>query len=670
MALILTQDCKLEAALLLEKSMLPEAVASVFPRICSDARLIALPTAEERMTGQNLKALAAFEQLINLDLLSEQASELISFSPDIEENLYELIPKSGFDDFRLSVHELVGNHPDGLAMATFLGKFARTEIEKRMGEEQVSKLKKDASTKVEQPIITWVFNFLREHITRVQTDPTLTACITPYCIAIGHLRALTEPKYQTKYHQEIALSVIREKEGREDESPEVERFAGELLVQLRRAARLINIEGATQEEILNPISQDGMLSWDARAAQFIARLGDTGRENAAKLRSLSRERWATFCSAKGEERNQALAAVWSLCWADMSARVTPLPFAYGLARVLWLDVVKPRLERERYKPSALVFRVHEEAISAHTPGGQLQRHQGDILVNHRNEKVSDLRRIEPLKKVPALELRVLPQILRKGSKLLGTLNAYRLLHLEVSLGHQHALDDKNKDVRALRFEGGWEALAEAAGIEGNSRAITEVHAIIAAQAHLCFVSPDGSYGNLLSYEVRPATGHHRGRISLILGDALLPDFIFSPGFFGNGRSAREARRLVPMLPLPPLVGRPNDKGAQVNLQLRLLAEMRRRATEFYEEGGVLLSSYELENFAKEATLPLTTLRKVIDRWTQDGEDGPALLELIEEDRYTLGKTHVDARNFIAEAGREEIQGKEAGLKSRELDRKR
>lgn len=492
--------------------------------------------------------------------------------------------------------------------------------------------------------------------------------IAPYCIALGHLEPLINSKHPNLTHQLIAENVLRFLTEKEPEGRDVDELSRYLLEHTRKALEVIDLKSATLEQLLDLPEQDGMLLWDARAANYLDLFKKEGATQAESLRTKARERWTSY-KTKHQEKVAIHEStdVWSVCWANTKDEnaVTPLKFIWVLAKVLWLDVV----QRYRAKPRALVFPVLKEAIDAHTPGGELQRHQGDnILVNHRNEKVSDLRRVEPLKKVPALELRVLPQILRKGSKLLGTLNAYRLLHLEVSLGHQHALDDNNKDVRALRFEGGWEALAEAAGIPHNKS--DEVHAIIAAQAHLCFVSPDGSYGNLLSYEVRPARRNQRGRVSLILGDALLPDFIFSPGFFGNSRAAREARRLVPMLPLPPLIGRPNDQGAQVNLQLRILAEMRKRAAELYQEGGILLSRNQLEEFAKDATLPLATLSKVIDRWTKDGDDGNALLEVTEENRYTLGKTYVDARNFIAKAGEEEIQGKEAGLKSRELDRKR
>lgn len=476
------------------------------------------------------------------------------------------------------------------------------------------------------------------------------------------------------------VRLVLEEEEYSDSEP-IDRLARALMPHLFQFGKQATLE---LEELsnLDQLTEDGMVWLDSLAAQYIDReLKD--RDFSKKYRERSRARlskfkdekettfeslrvlfrpWLPKFYLKGEELQEEPSKDHS--WINF---FTP-EYVLVFARTLWTNTVEPRLNRERAKPRALVFPVLKEAIDAHTPGGQLQHHQGsNILVNHRGELVAPLKRIEPLK-VPTLELSVLPQILRKGSKLLGTLNAYRLLHLEVSLGHQRALDDI-KDFRALRFEGGWGAVAEAAGIEGNSRAISEVHAIIAAQAHLCWVSPDGTYGNLLSYEVRPARRNQRGRVSLILGDSLLPDFIFSEGFFGNGRKARESRRLVPMLPLPPLVGRDKDKGAQVNLQLRILAEMRQRAGELYQEGGILLSPHQLEEFAKDAALPLATLNKVIERWTKDGDDGPALLELIEDHRYTLGKTHQTAKDFITQAGEEEIKGREAGLKSRELDRK-
>jgi hypothetical protein len=503
------------------------------------------------------------------------------------------------------------------------------------------------------------------------------------CISAMVWMAALNTKDPNPHHFEIVREALS-REGAPQDDDAVDALARELTHQIPAVRKVLKTEEKLMEILSESFmthnswiepSQENMLWIDYRAAQFLDSINL--EDGAEELREAARKRWIEcgerIAATKADKDTAPTSGgyLWSL-WLDPSLEKEGLPpvrFVLYLARLLWKNIVRAKVEKQRNKPKALVFPVLKEAIDAHTPGGQLQRHQGsNILVNHRGELVAPLKRIEPLK-VPTLELSVLPQILRKGSKLLGTLNAYRLLHLEVSLGHQRALDDI-KDFRALRFEGGWGAVAEAAGIEGNSRAISEVHAIIAAQAHLCWVSPDGTYGNLLSYEVRPARRNQRGRVSLILGDSLLPDFIFSEGFFGNGRKARESRRLVPMLPLPPLVGRDKDKGAQVNLQLRILAEMRQRAGELYQEGGILLPPHQLEEFAKDAALPLATLNKVIERWTKDGDDGPALLELIEDHRYTLGKTHQTAKDFITQAGEEEIKGREAGLKSRELDRKR
>ena len=130
----------------------------------------------------------------------------------------------------------------------------------------------------------------------------------------------------------------------------------------------------------------------------------------------------------------------------------------------------------------------------------------------------------------------------------------------------------------------------------------------------------------------------------------------------------ENRILIPWPPAVPLVGRPNEHGAQRALRLRLLIELRKRARELVLNGGVRLTEERWVSLAQEAMLPVSVLQAVIDRWTQDGEDGPAFLKVVDRNSYTIGEAHKEVRDFLEDAGRLAEAGARAGQRS--VQRKR
>jgi len=167
---------------------------------------------------------------------------------------------------------------------------------------------------------------------------------------------------------------------------------------------------------------------------------------------------------------------------------------------------------------------------------------------------------------------------------------------------------------------------------------------------------------MLSYTVTPSGYKKQGQISLILGDMMLPHYVFE--LLGIARRRREARRLIPIVDIPPLIGRPADQGSQANFQMEMMVKFRTHAQEFAEEGGVLIPKDELNKLAKESGLPISILTRVMDRWTQDGLDAPAFLKIIDDNRYALGNSHSNAQDFIIAAGKKEKKGALAAKKSR------
>lgn len=393
-----------------------------------------------------------------------------------------------------------------------------------------------------------------------------------------------------------------------------------------------------------------MLRWDEVFADALDRLGPSGSAAAATVRVVSTQR-SRQLPLPGTA-SPHLGELWRL-WLlplDDDAAETPR-WIHMLARVLWLDMLRPRLVEERRKPAALPGSLFEQLARVQRPGGRLaETSRGIALVDGDGGHVADLRGDM---RVAAVHLEAISAMVRDGARMLGSLNAHRTVRWMVSTAHQRAMEGE-PDARVLMVDGGWSALAELVGAR-SKKAADDIKAIIAAMASLDFPLPDGSTGDLLTRRDRPAVGQRSARVEITLGTALLPHYVHG--------LPKGNRALVPMPALPPLIGRERDHGAQAVLQLQVMAELRRRAKELAAEGYVYLPRSRWEQLAEEASLPAGVLSAVIERWTHDGEDGPAFLALVGHDRYTLSDAHGAIRAFLVDAGKLELEGAEAGRKS-------
>ena len=414
--------------------------------------------------------------------------------------------------------------------------------------------------------------------------------------------------------------------------------------------------GAQVDAWLLASEQAGLLCFDAALADRLDALGQQGSTYAASIRTKSRAAWATSLS-EGHGAGEGVPGLWRL-WLPTLGNLFAL-----VGDALWKGSIRDRALREITNPPGLVVPVMVGLTRLHTRSLRREEKDGKmVLTGPGNEEVAQLGRVEPIT-LPTFELSVVDELITRGLDLLGSVTAHRVLRWEVTEGHRRAMQH-HPDARALRIPGGWSALMRQLGL-ANKRAADEVHAIVTAQAHCAFLLPSGAYGNLLSYSVVPARGQRAGEVTIILGDALLPHYVFElrERFGDASRSAREAQRLVPMVDLPPFVGRDNEHGQQATLSLAIVTEMRARARELVEQGGVRIDAQRFTELGSRSGLPSPLLSRVLDRWTRDGTDAPAFLEKTNRDRYTLGASHAAARTFLLEAGQREQEGSDAGQRS-------
>ena len=462
-----------------------------------------------------------------------------------------------------------------------------------------------------------------------------------------------------KLHLEPVASWLKNKRETNDGAADDERALQRMLDAIERHAPKLVDAAWTQDR---PDAQDhvgtaehnGMLRPDALAADYLGRIGDMGKALAERLRDKSRERWLT--------RIDGIPVDLWLLWVDTDAPWAPA-WLRALLETLWVDVVGPRLERERRNTTALSLPVHRDVTQLCSTVRPRYENGQRTLPLHDGTKIelADPRKTD----LPAIEHDVLESLIERGLSKFGSVTSHRLLRWEVRTATEQWLEGQQQFDK-IHVDGGWQVLAaEHLGLT-SKKAGSEVHAIVAAQAHCMLVLPNGSYGNLLSYWVQAPRGQRRGHIRLTLGDMICPNFVHT---LPRG----DWRRLVPVTELPPLVGRTNEHGPQATLSLAVVRHMREHARELAQDGAVRIPLAQWSTMAISSGLQPHIVVPVIDRWVQDGDDAPAFLTRVDKDAYTLGDAHAPARNFLLDAGERELTASKSGqvsAKRRQQRRKR
>lgn len=465
-------------------------------------------------------------------------------------------------------------------------------------------------------------------------------------------------------------------------------LAAELATELRRARRTLGMDGpppAGAEARRELPDTPGLLWLDEIAARFVEPLGKRGEPVAAAWRRGGAERWAAaFGQHLPEVERPPVEALWRLWLPRAGSRpvpgttwdagaavwdegkttwdhLRPSRFALSLARCLW-----ERMEAERAKPAALIMPVHEAAMSLHCRGLAISTEQGAI-VEATGQRVLSLRLPDEADapELPVIDLAALGPLLAAGIQRMGSLTAQRLLRWEVVTGHRQALSG-GPDARRIEVEGGWGELARRIG-ERSRKAIAALPGIVAVQGCAVWTWPDGTRGNLLQWEERPAAPGRPALVKLTLGDMLLPGAVLQ--LAGRSREVREARRLVPMVDqLPPMAGRAREQGPQAALQLAVMAELRRHALELAQRGSVRIPLKRWADMATHVGLPRGMVGKVLEAWTRDGKDAPAFLtrpDARDRWRFGLAGAYEPALAFLLTAGRRAAGGAEAGRSGRQ-----
>jgi len=381
------------------------------------------------------------------------------------------------------------------------------------------------------------------------------------------------------------------------------------------------------EEMLRARMPDGAID-DVNLCALVAHYGDHGREVAAEIEARV---------ARGEPPKPG-----------------PLRVPLVLAKVLWLDVICPRLERglTRRDAPGLAMPILTNVVRASRRGAQTSLFDGVAeIVDAKGKRVGSL--------VPTSS----PTIDSKHVSLanLGRLCTQRLVRFVLHQGYRQKWVDQTPDATRIVIDGGFPALAATLGMTGK-KAATELKGAVETLSALRIDTPRGE-GQVFAFWHYKATGHRRAILHMNLLGPFAPDYISNE--LAGHRTAQD-KYLVPVpLPelLPPMTGREKDHAAQAFLQVLVLREMRMRAEELAEHGCVEINERTWRALGDEAGLPQVTLNAVLDIYPRGSAGRPAFLTRTGGWLFDLAEAYGPERQAIVAAGDAMKKGRSNGQKA-------
>lgn len=318
-------------------------------------------------------------------------------------------------------------------------------------------------------------------------------------------------------------------------------------------------------------------------------------------------------------------------------RLTPTFAATITARALWEHRVCSDLEREAASSTALVATVHAGA---------------EVLWSRRARQ-TELELLGPDGTGVAWVWDIGNE--EDAAAILGvgtSLTFQRLMRYLPTVAHSN-WRRTGHDEADVHIEGGYARLAELAGCK-SKKAAEEVRQALILGSSIRRTWSDGSEAQgLWTFHTTPAAPGRKAQVTVTLAAILRPGFV-------HGLPSGQARTLVPVVPIPILVGGPTTHGAQAAFQWALARRLAEGRKEAAREGGVTITMADMKRDAERVGLPANQVVKVLEAW-QAGDD--AFLERVGGDRWTIANTpaYAPARAHLLDQAKMAATGAKRGL---------
>lgn len=348
---------------------------------------------------------------------------------------------------------------------------------------------------------------------------------------------------------------------------------------------------------------------------------------------------------------------WSLWRPRMDE---PARWLQWLARGLWTDRWRPEMEvatRTVALPLASLSRLGRILeVRSLEPG-----RDGRPMLVDKDGRTSAAMTLPP--QVTTVRAEDLETFARAGVGQLQTLAAARFIAM-----FAEKVQRRTNERAPLVWEGesgginAYGALAADLGLD-PTRDATKARNLVSTLGSASISWPDGSEGSVMMWDYHPGGG--RGRRSTL---TLTPGRVWWSRDIEWLPAGADHRALAPIPHFeayaPPMLGRSNERAAVARLWLRILAELAELAEELAKGNGAQIPGYRWATLANEVGVPCSLVPDPIqDRWTHDGDDGPAILERIGVDRWHLAPAFAAERTLLENGGRIRIGAGEGGRKS-------
>lgn len=348
---------------------------------------------------------------------------------------------------------------------------------------------------------------------------------------------------------------------------------------------------------------------------------------------------------------------------DSSKRIkiwnNPLYIYQMIAASRWLDYTKRFIHVINERPAALSVPIFRQMSKTMAKGNYLNNDCTEIMSSN-GDKVIQMNQPACLNMITA------KSVLRSGIPLLSSVTSFYVVTWLIKQVHKQFVMN-HKEPRKLLIKGdAFVRLGELSGAGTSAEIVSNIRKIIPTLAGCVFqykTFDRVGEGNFLSYRYEKAIGRNLSFLEIELQPIACPGFVSN--LPAGGIEYQEQRQLLPILSVFPFYGRRNEHSSQARFQAELMLEMRPRAKEIYQNGGIPLSDKDLKEIAERAEMKNTLIKPVIDLWIKE-----ECIARTEYDLYTLGARELGAKQMLEQAGKYEIDGSEAGKIKNESKRKK
>lgn len=392
---------------------------------------------------------------------------------------------------------------------------------------------------------------------------------------------------------------------------------------------------------------DGNLWLDWLFFRHLGNIGGSGKQRAERLSQASKKWMLEF-------REDKKASKLFRIWIDTAISACSCRFPRILAEVIWSERVKSLFELGKNNVPALTQGFYPIVVKILSPKTEAKEIEQRLQMVHEGKIIATIPTIDP----------GILRTVTKGAEKLTSFYHHLLIRHECRVGFENWVSGE-KDMRVVRYEGGYSEIVKRLGLT-SSRAVEEIKNLLHAQAYMNFHFEDGSNGNLIVLsKFRSRKCCRDDGVSIVLGFQLLPHYTF--------QESRRGKLLIPIPELPPLISSSNSHAGQAALQMSVMEMFAKQSIEFAENGSIEIREEVWARLSIEAGLSKLILKQTLDRWVNDGDDGPKFLVPKGDNRYSFGPAYQKEETFLKEQGllrkKNRANGKKA-VKAKQRNKKR